>query len=148
MVRPGEKRKDAMSLLTGIRNAIDNLLIPHDGLYDQAREVISHNDPDGDGRVDVQAIQSGDVTPPPGLLGITSRGFAQADADGDGNGSATVREVRSLLKRYDTGNGLSPGAAGDRTIDGFELLRLLGDLAAPAPSAATEQAARGAQQAA
>jgi hypothetical protein len=135
-----------MSLLDGIRNAFDNLFVPHDGLYDQARELIKNNDPNGDGKVDVSAIQSGERQPPPGLFGITSRGFAQADAEGNGNGQATVKEVRALLKQYDTGVDWDPSSAGNKSIDGFELLRLLQDLSAPTPRGATEQASHGAEQ--
>ncbi len=135
-----------MGLIDGIRNAFDNLFVPHDGLYDQARELIRNNDPDGDGKVDVSAIQSGERQPPPGLFGITSRGFALADSQGNGNGQATVKEVRALLKQYDTGVDWDPSAAGNKSIDGFELLRLLQDLSAPTPRASTEQATRGAEQ--
>ena len=137
-----------MGLIDGIRNAFENLFVPHDGLYDQARELIANNDPDGNGRVDVSAIQSGERQPPPGLFGITSRGFALADSEGNGDGQASVKEVRALLKRYDTGVDWDPSSAGNRSIDGFELLRLLQDLSAPAPTAAPEQASAGARQAA
>lgn len=135
-----------MSLINNIRSAFENLFVPHDGFYDQARELVANNDPDGDGKVDVSAIQSGERQPPPGLFGITSRGFAQADADGNGNGQATVKEVRALLKQYDTGVDWDPSSAGNKSIDGFELLRLLQDLSAPAPSSAPEQASQGARQ--
>ena len=102
----------------------------------------------GDGRVDVSAIQSGQVTPPAGLFGITSRGFARADSEGNGDGQASVKEVRALLKQYDVGNGWDPGTAGDKAIDGVELLRLLQDLSTPKQSSAPEQASAGARQAA
>jgi hypothetical protein len=140
--------EDLMSVIDGVRNFFDNLFVPHDGLYRQARDLIAQHDPDGNGRVDVSAIQSGERTPPPGLFGITSRGFARADDEGNGDGQSSVREVRNLLKQYDTGNDWDPSKAGDRTIDGVELLRLLGDLSAPKPTAAPEQASRGATQAA
>ena len=135
-----------MGLLNGIRNTFENLFVPHDGLYDQARELIANSDPDGDGKVDVAGIQSGERQPPPGLFGITSRGFAQADAEGNGDGQASVKEVRALLKQYDTGVDWDPGSAGNKSIDGFELLRLLQDLSAPTPSASAEQATQGATQ--
>lgn len=135
-----------MTLIDGVRTFFDNLFVPRDGLYDQARQVIADNDPDGNGRIDVSAIQSGERTPPPGLFGITSRGFARADAEGNGDGQATIREVRNLLKQYDDGADWDPSLAGNRTIDGVELLRLLHDLSMQAPSAAATQAARGATQ--
>jgi hypothetical protein len=135
-----------MSVIDGVRNFFDNLFVPRDGLYDQARNVIAQHDPDGNGRVDVSAIQSGERTPPPGLFGITSRGFARADSDGNGDGQASVREVRNLLRKYDTGADWDPGLAGNKTIDGVELLRLLHDLAQPGPAAAAEQATQGATQ--
>lgn len=135
-----------MTVIDGVRNFFDNLFVPRDGLYRQAKELIAQHDPDGNGRVDVSAIQSGEHTPPPGIFGITTRGFVRADSDGNGNGQASIREVRNLLKQYDTGNGWDPSKSGDRTIDGVELLRLLADLSAPTPSAAPEQAARGATQ--
>ncbi len=136
-----------MSLINSIRNAFENLFVPHDGLYDQAKSIIANHDPDGDGRVDVSAFQSGEHIPPPGLFGITSRGFARADADGNGDGQATVKEVRALLKKYDTGTAWDPSKAGDKTIDGVELLRLLGDLWSPvSASSAREQATWGAEQ--
>jgi hypothetical protein len=137
-----------MSFIAGIRTTLENLFVPKDGLYDQARELVAGNDPDGDGRIDVSAIHSGERTPPPGLFGITGRGFARADAEGNGDGQASIKEVRALLKQYDTGADWDPSAAGNKSIDGLELLRLLQDLAAPAPGAAIEQATAGAGEAA
>lgn len=133
-----------MTLIASVRTFMDNLFVPRDGLYQQAKDVIAQHDPDGDGRVDVRAIQNGERTPPPGLFGITSRGFAQADAEGNGNGIATIREVRNFLKKYDTGADWDPSLAGNRTIDGVELLRLLGDLWNPTSGSAATQAAQGA----
>jgi hypothetical protein len=135
-----------VSFIDGFRHMLDNLFVPKDGLYQQARDVIAQNDPDGDGRVDVSAIQSGERQPPPGLFGITSRGFAQADALGNGDGQATVKEVRALLKRYDTGADWDPSLAGNKTIDGVELLQLLHDLSLPDSDAGPSQATQGAQQ--
>lgn len=133
-----------MSLSDGIRRFMDNLFVPRDGLYNQARDLIAQQDPDGDGRVDVSAIQSGERTPPPGLFGITSRGFAKADELGNGDGQVTIREARAFLARYDTGNDWAPGAAGDKQIDGVELLRLLGDLSLPEADASQRSARQGA----
>ena len=135
-----------MSVIDSIRNVFDNLFVPHDGLYAQAKDLIAQHDPDGDGRVDVSAIQSGERTPPPGLFGITSRGFARADAEGNGDGQASVKEVRALLKQYDTGADWDPSVAGNKMIDGVELLRLLQDLALPDSDAGPGQAAQGAEQ--
>lgn len=135
-----------MALIDGVRSFFDNLFVPRDGLYHQAKQVIADHDPDGDGRVDVRAIQSGERTPPPGLFGITSRGFARADEEGNGNGVATVREVRNLLKKYDTGADWDPSLAGNKTIDGVELLRLLSDLWMPGSKESTTQATAGAAQ--
>lgn len=133
-----------MSLIDSVRSIFDNLFVPKDGLYHQARDLIAQHDPDGNGRVDVAAIQSGERTPLPGLLGVPARGFARADALGNGDGQATVREVRAFLQRYDTGTDWNPTAAGDKTIDGLELLRLVHDLAMPEPDAAQRGAAEGA----
>ena len=133
-----------MSLIDGVRHFMDNLFVPKDGLYRQAQDLIAQHDPDGDGRVDVSAIQSGERTPPPGLFGITSRGFAKADELGNGDGQVTVREARSFLARYDTGNDWDPGAAGDKQIDGVELLRLLSELSIPEADAAPRSAQQGA----
>lgn len=135
-----------MTFINGVRSFFDNLFVPRDGLYDQAKKVIADNDPDGDGRVDVRAIQSGERTPPPGLFGITSRGFARADQEGNGNGVATIREVRNFLKKYDTGADWDPSLAGNKTIDGIELLRILADLWMPESNESTKQANSGAQQ--
>jgi hypothetical protein len=133
-----------VSFIDGVHRFMDNLFVPKDGLYHQAKDLIAQHDPDGDGRVDVSAIQSGQNTPPPGLFGITSRGFAAADAAGNGDGQATVKEVRAFLARYDTGNDWEPGAAGDKQIDGVELLRLLGDLSMPEADASQKSAQQGA----
>lgn len=135
-----------MSFIDSVRNVFDNLFVPRDGLYTQAKDLIAQHDPDGDGRVDVGAIQSGERTPPPGLFGITSRGFAAADAQGNGDGQASVKEVRALLKRYDDGADWDPSLAGNKLIDGIELLRLLQDLSLPDADAAPQQAEQGAAQ--
>jgi len=137
-----------MELLARIRLSLDTLFVPKDGLYDQAKQLIVDNDHDGNGRVDVSAVANGSVTPPPGLCGITTRGFAAADAVGNGDGQASVREVRAFLQTYDTGNGWDASAAGDKRIDGVELLRLLGELNVGTPGTRTgsRQAMRGAAQ--
>ncbi len=135
-----------MTFIDNVRTFFDNLFVPHDGLYDQAKQLIAQNDPDGNGRVDVSAIQSGERTPPPGLFGITSRGFARADSDGNGDGQATVREVRNLLKQYDTGVDWDPSKAGDKRVDGVELLRLMSDLSMPSSNSSVDQAGSGAKQ--
>lgn len=134
-----------MSFFTNLIIKIDNALVPKDGLYDQARDVIAHFDKDGDTRINVSAL-TGDNTPPPGILGIAGRGFHAADDRGNGNGYASIREVRNVLKGYDTGNPFSPDSAGDKHIDGIELLRLLGDFAQPWSTSAGDQAASGASQ--
>lgn len=135
-----------MSFIDSVRNVFENIFTPHDGLYAQAKDLVAQHDPDGDGRVDVSAIQSGERTPPPGLFGITSRGFAAADEQGNGDGQASVKEVRAFLKQYDTGADWDPSLAGNKLIDGVELLRLLQDLSVPEPDAGPGQASQGTQQ--
>lgn len=116
-----------MSFMDTIRTTMDNLFVPKDGLYYQAKDLIGAFDSDGDGRINIEGLrQSGGNAL---LLGTPGRGFAAADEGGNGNGVATIREVRNHLKQFDTGNGFDPASIGDRYLDGIEMLRMIGDAA-------------------
>ena len=121
-----------MSIITRITNAIDDFLVPRDGLRDQAAELIAQHDPDGDGRIDVsqwydpaKAQHLSDT----GILGTSTRGFLVADAQGNQDGSASLREVRALLAQYDLGTPWNAGMAGDGRVEGAEFVRMLAELA-------------------
>lgn len=128
-----------------IITSISDFFVPHDGLRDQAQDLINTYDTNGDNTINVAAMGEGQHNALPGLLGAGARAFARADADGNGNGVATLREVRNLLKQYDTGN-IVPDTAGDHHLDGIELLRFVYDMSLPTPTQSTKQAAAGASQ--
>ncbi|MCW2924863.1 MAG: hypothetical protein JWM98_2267 [Thermoleophilia bacterium] len=127
-----------MSLISSIKNTFENMFVPHDGLYSQAKDAVGQADADGDGKVNVLALGSGTQSPPNGNFGITDQGYIAADNFGDGDGFASVKEIRNYLKSYDE--------TGDKRVEGAELLTLLDDLAATMPKSAAAQAGAGAGQ--
>lgn len=139
-----------MTFIDRIRSTIDNLFVPRDGLYDQAREIMQQTGADRDGRISLQRYADGSTQPLPGLLGVYDRGFITADRQyGNGDGYASTKEVRKLLQAYDVGDPLQQAGADDKRVDGVEMLKLVRDMldpatAAPKLTAADDEAARGA----
>lgn len=112
-----------MQLGLKIRAFFDNLTMPKDGLATQARDVMTANDVNGNGYVDLENPNEGVALGPLGMAFDARRGFEFADRNGNGDGHTSVKEIRTLLQRYD----------GDRnaTIEGFEFLALLRDFVRP-----------------
>ncbi|MCW2972615.1 MAG: hypothetical protein JWN72_888 [Thermoleophilia bacterium] len=124
--------------------SVNDFFVPRDGLRQQAQDLISIYDVDGDNRINVTTGREDQHVTLPGFFGAGARSFVRADAGGNDNGVATLREVRNLLKQYDTGNVL-PDTAGDRHLDGIEVLRFAHDMASPRPTQSTTQATAGVQ---
>lgn len=107
-----------MSFIDGIMD----FFTPKDGLYRQAEQLISQYDTNGDGKLDLNAMQAtgGGAY----LFGVPGRSFVIADMEGNGNGVLTKRELRSHMKQFDVGNIFNPYGANDKQLDGFEMARM------------------------
>lgn len=126
-----------------VLTSVNDFFVPRDGLRHQAQDLITTYDTDGNNTINVDALREDQHITLPGFFGAGARSFTRADAEGNGNGVATLREVRNLLKQYDTGN-VVPGTAGDRHLDGIEILRFTQDMSTPRPTQSTTQASNGA----
>jgi hypothetical protein len=134
-----------MTFISNIITKVDNFFVPHDGLRDQAAELIADYDGNGDSKIDVGALQEDKRAALPGFFGTAVRSFAGADEAGNGNGSASLREVRNLLKTYDTGDGTAD-TTGNKHLEGVELLHFTHDFAAPRPTQGPSQSVDGVTQ--
>lgn len=114
-----------MGLIDSVRFQIDNLFVPRDELFDQARGIVDQFDDDGDGRINIAGLRA--------TAGVTGHGFAAADEIGNRNGTATVKEVRNLLKPFDDDR--------DDRVQGLEWLSLARELVAIKPTGVTQSRA-------
>jgi hypothetical protein len=117
-----------MSILDFLRSIPDRFLMPHDGLYHQARQIVGLYDHDRNGVVDSARENELHRRTPWGSTVTARQGLVAADQLGDGDGRTSVREVRNLLKHYDVGTPLMPGSAGNGALEGTEWLLLLRDI--------------------
>ena len=115
-----------MSLIDSIKTTFENLLVPRDGYYDQAKELMAGAG--GGSSADVLGLDGGASAQAGALIA--------ADNLGNRDGKATLKEVRAFLQPYDE--------AGDGRVDGAELLQLETDMVAVKPTAAARGAVAGA----
>lgn len=116
-----------MQLGLMIRGFFDNLTMPKDGLANQAKEIVRGNDINGNGNIDLDNPDEGTQL---GWFGATidaRAGFEFADRNGNGDGRASVKEIRSVLSRYDTGVPWDPSSARNGILDGIEWLPVFRD---------------------
>ena len=122
-----------MSIAGVFRSVVNAVTVPHDGVGDQARDILARADTNGDKVVPLDDASEGYAT----INGSAAtldirRGIAFADQIGNQDGRATLREIRSALLRYDTGAPGDPESVGNHHIEGFEWAQLARDFARPA----------------